>query len=162
MTKTYTVTAECDSNMDWAITPDAIVVEFTETQLEKYREVVSFAKKYGIFHVSFYEINYKLYRYADGDEAKEQLVRLKPRFAEEEDFVEFDPSRNDCREADTYRIDSSKLKVYADGDLSIVLRVKHSAEAIVTVDGTTVLRVGVPSEEIWANLGKVDEITTND
>ena len=134
--KTYTITVECRSNIEWTTTPDAITVEFTEAQLEKYKKAAAFCKEQDAFYIAFlWDIHYTLYQLADGDEPEEQIVRLKPRKADEADYIEFDSNE--------YSIGSTYLKIYSDESLQVVLYLKHS------------------DEEIWASLGNIDNILKN-
>lgn len=148
--KTYTVTIECHSNIEWTTTPDAITVEFTEAQLEKYKKAAAFCKEQNAFYIAFlWNISYVLYKQAEGDEDPDEVRRLlvergeiikqlsteKGESWDIGDYVEFEPYADGG-----YKIGSSYLKVYSDEYLQVVLYLKHS------------------NEEIWANLGKVDDI----
>jgi hypothetical protein len=122
---TVVVTAVTYSNIEWGSTPDYIECDLPRATLEKALRVSKFLKEVQYFKAEdLYGVSWELLAIDEDADYKEKEDQLPP-------LTNFEPE---------YRIGSSALKVYDDGDLQIVIHLKYS------------------DEEIWAALGNVKDL----
>lgn len=134
--KAIVVYCDADNSIEgYPTPPDLIVVRLTQADLAKYERAVAALEEIGADKCTYwYDGDYELYLIKD-EVTKDTKGSVYLCVTSCEGYYLLEPFENE-----DLRINSSVVSVYKDGDLQIRLDIKHS------------------SEEIWADIGKVEEL----